>query len=204
MQENNKKILDFSKVLAGKFSNESQAYQDPRNFSHINIYFRPIPWFIFKGPGFYSEQSYDFDKWSPYRQGLHRISLQKNIIIVDNFQIKEQHRFAGSGFDSSLLNNLSIDIIKQRIGCSMHFIKVKTDNYQGYVEPGNSCIIDKLGKATYLKSHAKLNDTSLIIRDEGFDLKTHQKVWGSESGDFKCYKVESFSKKLNLRWAIQY
>ena len=50
-----------------------------KNFANINIYYIPLDWSIFNGPWFYSEQSYDFKPWSPYRQGLHKLIKQENI-----------------------------------------------------------------------------------------------------------------------------
>ena len=69
------KLLRFVKTLAGKYSNFEQAQLDPKYFAHINTYFRPIEWDIFNAPGFYSEQSYDYSPWAPYRQSLHRLLL---------------------------------------------------------------------------------------------------------------------------------
>ena len=46
-------IADFAKTLAGTFDNINQAQENPKDFARINIFFRPLPWRIFKGPGFY-------------------------------------------------------------------------------------------------------------------------------------------------------
>ena len=63
-------IAFFASVLAGQFSNKEQSQENPKDFAHINIYFRPLPWSVLKAPAFYSEQSYDYSPWSPYRQGV--------------------------------------------------------------------------------------------------------------------------------------
>jgi CpeT protein len=48
-------IADFAKTLAGTFDNINQAQENPKDFARIKIFFRPLPWRIFRGPGFYSE-----------------------------------------------------------------------------------------------------------------------------------------------------
>ena len=73
MPDNNEALLLFAKTLSGHYSNLEQSQENPKDFAHINIFFRPLPWDVLKGPGFYSEQSYDHDPWRPYRQGVHRL-----------------------------------------------------------------------------------------------------------------------------------
>ena len=78
-------LLKFAKTLAGHYSNFEQSQDNPKDFAHINIFFRPLPWETLKGPGFYSEQSYDHDLWSPYRQGIHRLTQIEDVFVVENF-----------------------------------------------------------------------------------------------------------------------
>ena len=52
-------LAEFAKTLAGIYDNIEQSQKDPKDFARINIFFRPLPWHIFEGPGFYSEQCYD-------------------------------------------------------------------------------------------------------------------------------------------------
>ena len=64
---------ELAALMAGDFSNKKQAFADSKNYAHIRIFFRPLPRDFFNGIGFYSEQVYDWDLWSPYRQGVHRL-----------------------------------------------------------------------------------------------------------------------------------
>ena len=59
MPLNQDNLLKFAKTLAGHYSNREQSQDNPKDFAHINIFFRPLPWDVLKAPGFYSEQSYD-------------------------------------------------------------------------------------------------------------------------------------------------
>ena len=44
-------LAEFAKTLAGIYDNIEQSQKDPKDFARINIFFRPLPWHIFEGPG---------------------------------------------------------------------------------------------------------------------------------------------------------
>ena len=70
--------------MAGDFSNRKQSDDRPTDFAHIHIFFRPLPFEFFNTIGFYSEQVYDYDLWSPYRQGIHRVVDKGDHILIEN------------------------------------------------------------------------------------------------------------------------
>ena len=114
-------LINFGKTIAGKYTNKTQAQLQPKKFAHINIYFQPLPWSVLKGPGFYSEQSFDYSPWTPYRQSVHMLSIKNGVFIMNNFLINEAIRVAGGGFNRNLLTGLAKINLKLRSGCSMHF-----------------------------------------------------------------------------------
>ena len=77
-----KPILEFAKMISGIFSNKEQALQNPKKFAHIQIHFRPLFLKTFKCYAFYSEQSYDHDKWNPYRQSINKLSIESGKYVV--------------------------------------------------------------------------------------------------------------------------
>ena len=195
-------LIRFAKILAGHYSNQEQAQRHPRYFAHINIYFRPLPWAIFNAPGFYSEQSYDFRPWSPYRQGLHTLRKVDEIFIVENYELHKPERVAGAGFNSELLNDLGPGPFVSRRGCSMHFREVSPAHYKGKVEPGNSCLISREGETTYLTSEVEVNQYKWISLDRGFDPKTHEQRWGSEYGPLQFKRVLNLGKEIESNWLV--
>ena len=78
-------LILFANTLAGVYDNYDQSQENPKDFARINIFFRPLPWNIFEGPGFYSEQCYDYAPWEPYRQGLHRLKKKDDLFIMENY-----------------------------------------------------------------------------------------------------------------------
>ena len=109
-------LLRFAKTLAGHYSNRAQSQENPKDFAHINIFFRPLPWDVLKAPGFYSEQSYDHDPWRPYRQGVHRLlPMDNDVFIVENYGFGDPLRLAGAGQRPELLNSLKPESLKTEV-----------------------------------------------------------------------------------------
>ncbi len=193
-------ILSFSKIISGKYSNKRQSDINPRLFAHINLFFIPIKWNIMNGPGFYSEQSFAHRPWSPYRQALHKLESKGDTFILQNFQIINSKRLAGAGFNKYIFNNLIEAQKKLREGCEMHFKQIETNSYKGNVQPGEKCLINRNGKISYLISNVSLNKKQWISEDQGIEIKSNKKVWGSTNGPIIFDKIERFDEEINLKW----
>ncbi len=191
----NSLLYELAKLMAGDFSNRQQSDADPVNYAHIRIFFRPLPWEFFSGVGFYSEQVYDYDLWSPYRQGVHRLVDLGDRIYIENYSLKEAENYAGSGHNREILLTIPKDGIERRHNCSMVFHK-EGELFRGSVEPGNKCLIHRKGVDTYLVSEVELTQTTWVSWDRGMDLNTNQQVWGSAKGPLKFIKKASFASEL--------
>ncbi|MBW4630749.1 MAG: chromophore lyase CpcT/CpeT [Iphinoe sp. HA4291-MV1] len=190
-------LTTLAQWMAGDFSNYKQSYEKPQQFAHIHIFFRPLPFEFFNTIGFYSEQVYDHDLWSPYRQGVHRLVDQGNQIYIENYGLNDPLLYAGAARELSILNNLRPDCIERRYHCSMIF-KREGEMFRGCVEPGNNCLIERKGCLTYLISDVELTATTWVSLDKGMDVNTHQQVWGSTFGPLRFEKRESFANELPL------
>ncbi len=187
-------IYELAQLLAGDFSNQKQAFADPKNYAHIRIFFRPLPRDFFNGIGFYSEQVYDWDLWSPYRQGVHRLVARENDVYIENYALEEAELYAGAGRDLDILKSISPENIKRRYNCSMIFSK-NGNTWHGKVE-GDRCFIERKGCKTYLVSDVELTETTWVSFDRGMDLNSHEQVWGSAAGPLKFEKIASFAAEL--------
>ena len=196
----NQDKIRFAKTLSGIYDNFAQSQQRPKDFARINIVFRPLPWTIFKGPGFYSEQYYDYSPWNPYRQGVHRLICQDDVFVIENFDFNHKERLAGSGRNPELLDSLDCDSLKKRCGCSMHFKETTSNHYVGNVEPGKECLVPRDGKLTYLVSEVEVNQETWVSRDRGFDPETDEVKWGSEHGPLKFKRIEDISDIVTSSW----
>lgn len=200
-------FITLTKWMAGDFSNFKQAHAHPTDFAHIRIFFRPLPFEFFEalgfpgGVGFYSEQSYDYELWNPYRQGLHRVIDRGDHIYIENYGFQDGVPYAGSGHNQEILKTIPADVAIRRTGCSMVFRRESldgVDTFIGGVEPGNNCLIPRKGKKTYLVSRVELTDQTWVSLDLGMDVDTHEHVWGSQEGALRFEKRESFASELPL------
>lgn len=188
-------LITLSQWMAGDFSNQKQAAENPVQFAHIHIFFRPLPFDFFSGIGFYSEQVYDHDLWTPYRQGVHRVIPQGDQIYIENYGLKDSIRYAGAARELSILHTITPDCLERRYHCSMVFRR-DGDRFLGQVEPGNRCLIERTGCQTYLVSEVEVTATTWTSLDRGLDVNTHQQVWGSESGPLRFEKKQCFAQEL--------
>jgi CpeT protein len=183
--------------MAGDFSNRQQSFAQPQQFAHIHIFFRPLPFDFFNGIGFYSEQVYDHDLWTPYRQGIHRVVTGADDIYIENYSLIDPIRYAGAARELSILKTITPHDIARRQHCSMVFRR-EGEMFRGSVEPGNRCTIEKKGRTTYLISEVEITESTWFSLDRGMDIDTHEQVWGSTSGHLRFEKCQSFALELPL------
>jgi CpeT protein len=188
-------LFTLAQWMAGDFSNYKQSSRYPTLYAHIHVFFRPLPFSFFSGIGFYSEQVYDYDLWSPYRQGVHRFIDRGNNIYIENFALDDAIRFAGAAREPSILKTIAPESLRPRCNCGMVF--ERQDNcFIGRVE-GDQCLIPKNGLQTYLVSEVEVTASTWSSLDRGFDINTHQQVWGSDHGAFQFTKSQDFSHELS-------
>ncbi|NES82101.1 MAG: chorismate-binding protein [Moorea sp. SIO2B7] len=192
-------MLTLARWMAGGFSNKKQAWDNPKNYAHIHVFFRPLPFDFFQGIGFYSEQVYDYDLWSPYRQGVHRLVQQEDQIYIENYGLKDPMLYAGAAREIEILKTITPDSIERRYNCSMVF-KKEGEMFRGGVE-GNCCLLKRNGRQTYLVSEVEITENTWVSLDRGMDVNTHEHIWGSEFGPLKFEKVTNYADELPLEIA---
>ncbi len=192
---NTSDLITLAQWMAGDFSNYKQAAANPRNYAHIHVFFRPLPFEFFSGIGFYSEQVYDYDLWTPYRQGVHRLVDQGDHIYIENYSLKDSILYAGAARELSILGTITHECIERRHNCSMVFRR-EGECFIGNVEPGKGCLLERGGKQTYLVSDVEITANTWVSLDRGLDIDTNEQVWGSEHGSLRFEKCQSFADEL--------
>jgi CpeT protein len=182
--------------MAGDFSNRQQSIAEPQHYAHIRIFFRPLPFEFFNAIGFYSEQVYDYDLWSPYRQGVHRLVARGEDTYIENYSLKDAMLYAGAAREPEILQTITHDCLERRCNCSMIFHR-EGKMFRGRVEPGNQCLVERNGAMTYLISNVEITENTWVSLDQGMDINTHEKIWGSAHGMLKFEKVTSFADEIN-------
>ncbi|NET42199.1 chromophore lyase CpcT/CpeT [Okeania sp. SIO2B3] len=197
-QTKSNNIITLASWMAGGFSNQKQASTNRVLYAHIHVYFRPLPYQFFSGIGFYSEQVYDYDLWSPYRQGVHKLIDKGDHIYIENYRLKDPILYAGAARELEILHTITPENIERRYHCSMVF-KRDGEKFLGSVEPGNKCLINKRGCETYLVSEVELTEQTWESLDKGMDVNKHKQVWGSKAGKLKFEKKISFADELPIK-----
>lgn len=192
-------LINLARGMAGDFSNYQQSQDNPKDYAHIRVFFRPLPWSFFSAIGFYSEQVYDYDLWTPYRQGIHRLVDRGDHIYIENYSLQDATLYAGAGHNRDILETIPSDKIARRHNCSMVFHQSE-NCFRGAVEPGNQCLIHRKGKETYLVSQVEIADNTWISWDRGMDIETGKQIWGSAIGPLKFEKRSSFADELPLTY----
>lgn len=190
-------LISLARVMAGDFSNYKQSQDNPKDYAHIRVFFRPLPWSFFSAIGFYSEQAYDYDLWTPYRQGIHRLVDRGDHIYIENYSLQDGMLYAGAGHNRDILETISPENIARRYNCSMVFHQ-EGNLFRGAVEPGNKCLINRKGVETYLVSQVEITENTWISWDRGMDIETGEQIWGSAIGPLKFEKRASFADELPL------
>jgi len=188
-------LITLAHWMAGDFSNKKQSFVNPQQYAHIHVFFRPLPFEFFNGIGFYSEQVYDYDLWSPYRQGVHKLIDQGQQIYIENYSLKEPIFYAGAARELDILKTITHDCLERRYNCSMIFRR-DGEMFRGEVEPGNRCVIEKQGCPTYLVSEVEITQTTWRSLDIGMHPQTHKQVWGSEHGHLCFEKIQNFADEV--------
>ncbi len=188
-------LIQLARWMAGEFSNHQQASADPQHYAHIRIFFRPLPFEFFNAIGFYSEQVYDYDLWSPYRQGVHRLVDRDRDTYIENYSLKDAMLYAGAAREPDILQTITPECLERRCNCAMIFQR-EGSMFRGCVEPGNKCLIERDGIVTYLISDVEITETTWVSLDKGMNVDTHEKVWGSAFGMLKFEKVTNFADEI--------
>jgi CpeT/CpcT family (DUF1001) len=183
--------------MAGDFSNQAQAFENPPFFAHIRVCMRPLPYDLMDGVGLFLEQAYDFQLHNPYRLRVLKFAIVNDKIEIEHYTIEPEADFHGAARKPELLQQLTRDKIIKMSGCTM-ITEWTGTTFKGYVEPGKGCKVFRNGKDTYLDNSFEISPQQLISLDRGLDMETNERVWGSIAGPFEFTQTVSFADEVEI------
>ena len=183
--------------MAGDFSNQAQAFENPPFFAHIRVCMRPLPYELMDGVGLFLEQAYDFMLHNPYRLRVLKFVIVNDKIEIEHYTIEPEAKFHGAARNPELLQQLTRDQIIKMSGCTM-ITEWTGSTFKGYVEPGKGCKVFRNGKDTYLDNSFEISPQQLISLDRGLDMETDERVWGSIAGPFEFTQTVSFADEVQI------
>ena len=181
--------------MAGDFSNQAQAFENPPFFAHIRVCMRPLPYELMDGVGLFLEQAYDFMLHNPYRLRVLKFVIVNDKIEIEHYTIEPEAKFHGAARNPQLLQQLTPEHLIKMSGCTM-ITDWTGSTFKGYVEPGKGCKVFRNGKDTYLDNSFEISPQQLISLDRGLDMETNERVWGSIAGPFEFTQTVSFSSEV--------
>ncbi len=183
--------------MAGDFSNQAQAFENPPFFAHIRVCMRPLPYALMDGVGLFLEQAYDFQLHNPYRLRVLKFVVIDGKIEIEHYTIEPEAEFHGAARNPAILQQLTRDKIIKMSGCTM-ITEWTGSTFKGYVEPGKGCKVFRNGKDTYLDNSFEISPQQLISLDRGLDMETNERVWGSIAGPFEFTQTASFADEVEI------
>lgn len=189
-------IVALTRLMAGDFSNQQQAFENPPMFAHIRVCMRPLPVDFFEeGRGVFLEQAYDFMLNQPYRVRVLQFLPQDDQILLKNCQVTNQEDFYGASRNLDHLQQLTPDRIEIMSGCEMDVVWTGS-SYKGRIVPGRACRVFRNDQETYLDNEFEVSEQKLYSLDRGRDLETDERIWGSIAGPFDFDRVTSFANEV--------
>ncbi len=183
------------KWMAGDFSNQQQAFDNPPLYAHIRVCMRPLPPDFLDGMSLFLEQAYDFMLKTPYRLRVLNFSVVEDRLHLVNYKVKEEKHFYGGSRDLTILQELTPEHLEKLPGCDM-IVEWTGSCFKGEVEPGKACMVERKGQITYLDNRFEISEDSLISYDRGRDPQTDELVWGSIAGPFNFVRWTSFAEEV--------
>jgi CpeT/CpcT family (DUF1001) len=190
-------IPTLARWMAGDFSNQAQAFENPPFFAHIRVCMRPLPYALMDGVGLFLEQAYDFQLHNPYRLRVLKFAIVNDKIEIEHYTIKPEAEFHGAARKPELLQQLTREHMIKMSGCTM-ITDWTGSTFKGYVEPGKGCKVFRNGKDTYLDNSFEISPQQLISLDRGLDMETNERVWGSIAGPFEFTQTVSFADEVEI------
>lgn len=190
-------IGTLARWMAADFSNQAQAFENPPFFAHIRVCMRPLPTELLAGTSFFVEQAYDFTLNNPYRVRVLKLVNAGDAIAIENYLIKDEQQFFGASRELQRLQALTPEHLEKLPGCNM-IVQWTGHSFQGKVEPGKACIVERKGQKTYLDSEFEIDQDKFISLDRGRDPQTDAHIWGSVAGPFHFVRWHSYADEIRI------
>jgi hypothetical protein len=190
-------IITLVRWMAGDFSNQAQAIENPPFFAHIRVCMRPLPFELLDGVGLFLEQAYDYMLQNPYRLRVLKFVTVENRIEIEHYHLQPEPDFYGASRQPERLHHITRDNLVKMPGCTM-ITEWTGSAFKGYVEPGKGCKVVRDGQTTYLDNSFEIDAQKLISLDRGRHMETDAHVWGSIAGPFEFTRTTSFADEVQI------
>lgn len=171
-------INEFFRLIEGKFENKIQAFSHPSRYAFIRVTHVNL------GNGLiYGEQAYNYQLHKPYRQFVLKPLEENGKIHIYNYELIDKENYTGL----KRLDEIDHDVIKLKKGCDV-FMTQHNQSFVGGIQ-GCDCMVDWVGRQTYLQNEIELTPTHYYVMDRGFCAEHRHQLWGSKYGRFEFARM---------------
>ena len=194
-------LTALANYLAGEFSNQQQASEQPVWYVNLRLWIRPVPIFTDDSITLFAEQANILKLDLPYRPRILRLR-EREKIEVEFYMFKDLATARGAGQNKDLIEQITPQTIEFLPNCTL---KVDTQNNGGeycfdtHPVTTEPCSVTYEGTTFQVFLGFKATANKLLTYDKGIDPKTGTGTWGALMGPYEFSKVRDFSGELNLQ-----
>ena len=194
-------LIALATYLAGEFSNQAQAREQPAWYVNLRLWIRPVPIFTEDSITLFAEQANILKLEQPYRPRILRLRQRENI-EVEFYMFEDLATGKGAGQNRDLIQQITPDKIKFLPNCTL---KVDTEElgnrlYCFTTTPisDEPCSVTYQGSTFQVFLGFKVTASELQTYDKGIDPNTGKGTWGALMGAYSFVKLQDFAAELNL------
>jgi len=196
-------LIALANYLAGEFSNQSQAQEQPAWYVNLRLWIRPVPIFTADSITLFAEQANVLKLEQPYRPRILRIR-QRETIEVEFYMFEDLSTAQGAGRNKNLIKQITPENIKFLPNCTL---KVATEKLAN----GKYCfdttpVTEEPCSVTYQRTTFqvflgfKATADELQTYDKGIDPQTGKGTWGALMGAYRFNKCQDFAADLVINY----
>ena len=192
-------LIALANYLAGEFSNQAQAIQQPAWYVNLRLWLRPVPIFTADSITLFAEQANVLKLEQPYRPRILRLR-QKETIEVEFYMFEDLATAKGAGLDKNLIQQITPEKIKFLPNCTLKVATEQLHNNQYCFETtpvsNEPCSVTYQGTTFQVFLGFKVTADELETYDKGIDPETGRGTWGALMGAYHFKKCQDFSEDL--------
>jgi hypothetical protein len=188
-------LLSLVGQLAGEFSNQTQALDQPVWFVNLRLWQRPLAQRVNGKLALFAEQANALYPEQAYRQRVMVFETVAGRILVQYFCLKHPSSFIGAGSNLQLLTQLTPGDLAGLPGCRLEVLRTVT-GWRAEMFPGDRCQFPYDGKVGEVVLGFELSGNRFLTYDRGVDPETGRSLWGALMGPYEYQKVQNFAHEL--------
>ncbi len=193
-------LMTLAAYLAGEFSNQQQASEQPAWYVNLRLWIRPVPIFTDDSLTLFAEQANVIKIDQPYRPRILRLR-QKETIEVEFYMFEDLTTARGAGGNQALIEQITPEKIKFLPDCTLEVASKQLNDGQYCFETTpktqKPCAVSYQGTTFQVFLGFKATANELQTYDKGIDSKTGKGTWGALMGAYRFSKLRDFSGELN-------